>query len=373
MASVVIAGDVSGTCTLQAANAAGTTVLSLPTTSGTLVATGGAPSFTTVTTGLGNAAAPSITFTGDTNTGIFSPTADTIAFTEGGVEAMRITSDGNVNIKSTAQTGTTSSLYVKQTTDTGFKGLTVVSTATEEFCGSFSMISGGALNIAQSYLGGTGSYQPITLSTSGTERMRIQANGQVFVGQTSGSGANEIFGVGTSSDATAVAFRTTNTGQTSDIALFRANRNTTDGSFRALAYYNDAAGAYRFWVLDSGNCQNTNGSYGAFSDIKLKENIVDATPKLEDLSKVRVVSYNLKSNPTEKHIGVIAQELEQVFPAMVEEIADKDADNNNLGTTTKSVKYSIFVPMLIKAIQELKAVVDAQAVEIAALKTKVGA
>jgi hypothetical protein len=39
MASVVIAGDVSGTCTLQAANAAGTTVLTLPTTSGTLVST----------------------------------------------------------------------------------------------------------------------------------------------------------------------------------------------------------------------------------------------------------------------------------------------------------------------------------------------
>lgn len=39
MASVVIAGDVSGTCTLQAANAAGTTVLTLPTSSGTLVST----------------------------------------------------------------------------------------------------------------------------------------------------------------------------------------------------------------------------------------------------------------------------------------------------------------------------------------------
>jgi hypothetical protein len=76
MSSIVIAGDTSGTCTLQAANTAGTTVLSLPTTSGTLVATGGDPSFTTITTGLGNASAPSITFTGDTNTGIFSPGAD---------------------------------------------------------------------------------------------------------------------------------------------------------------------------------------------------------------------------------------------------------------------------------------------------------
>jgi len=104
MSSVVIAGDVSGTCTLQAANAAGTTVLSLPTTSGTLVATGGAPSFTTVTTGLGNASAPSITFTGDTNTGIFSPTADTIAFTEGGTESMRIDSSGNVIIGAASNT-----------------------------------------------------------------------------------------------------------------------------------------------------------------------------------------------------------------------------------------------------------------------------
>jgi hypothetical protein len=52
----------------------------------------------TVTHALGSAGSPSITFTGDTNTGIFSPTADTIAFTEGGTEAMRINSSGNVGI-----------------------------------------------------------------------------------------------------------------------------------------------------------------------------------------------------------------------------------------------------------------------------------
>jgi hypothetical protein len=46
----------------------------------------------------GTAAAPVITFTGDTNTGIFSPAADTIAFSEGGVESMRIDSSGNVGI-----------------------------------------------------------------------------------------------------------------------------------------------------------------------------------------------------------------------------------------------------------------------------------
>ena len=44
----------------------------------------------------GTASSPSITFTDDTNTGIFRPTADTIAFTEGGTEARRINSDGNL-------------------------------------------------------------------------------------------------------------------------------------------------------------------------------------------------------------------------------------------------------------------------------------
>jgi hypothetical protein len=46
----------------------------------------------------GTAAAPSITTTGDTNTGIFFPAADTIAFTEGGVEAARFDSSGNLGI-----------------------------------------------------------------------------------------------------------------------------------------------------------------------------------------------------------------------------------------------------------------------------------
>ena len=45
---------------------------------------------------LGAVGTPSITFTGDTNTGIWSPTADTIAFSEGGAEAMRIDSSGRL-------------------------------------------------------------------------------------------------------------------------------------------------------------------------------------------------------------------------------------------------------------------------------------
>jgi hypothetical protein len=46
----------------------------------------------------GTAAAPAITTTGDTNTGIFFPAADTIAFSEGGAEAMRLDSAGNMGL-----------------------------------------------------------------------------------------------------------------------------------------------------------------------------------------------------------------------------------------------------------------------------------
>jgi hypothetical protein len=53
----------------------------------------------------GTVSAPSITFTGDTNTGIYSPAADTIGFTEGGVEGLRLNSNGQT---STSIAGTAS-------------------------------------------------------------------------------------------------------------------------------------------------------------------------------------------------------------------------------------------------------------------------
>lgn len=149
----------------------------------------------------------------------------------------------------------------------------------------------------------------------------------------------------------------------------------------------------RFFIYSNGNITNTNGSYGAISDIKLKENIEDATPKLDDLMKVKVRNYNLIGDD-KKQIGVIAQELEEVFPAMIDESEDfedvevpqLDEEGNEIlneegevvttkervskGTTTKSVKYSVFVPMLIKAIQEQQEIINEMRAEIDLLKTK---
>ena len=135
-------------------------------------------------------------------------------------------------------------------------------------------------------------------------------------------------------------------------------RNTTNNTFYAYSYYNGGASAYKYRIADSGNVTNTNGSYGTISDVKNKENIVDATPKLDKINQLQVRNFNFKGDDL-KQIGFIAQEFEQVFPSMVEEHKDTDAEGNDLGTTTKSIKTSVLVPILVKAIQELKAEFDA--------------
>ena len=115
----------------------------------------------------------------------------------------------------------------------------------------------------------------------------------------------------------------------------------------------------QFQVAANGNVTNTNNSYGSLSDARLKENIVDATPKLDSLNKLRVVNFNLKQGlDKQKQIGLIAQEVEQVFPGLVE----------TDGEGTKSVKYSVLVPMLLKAVQELNAKVEALTAELNTLK-----
>jgi len=72
----------------------------------TLTVAGTAVISGTLTAAAGSAAAPTITATGDTNTGIFFPAADTIAFAEGGAESMRIDSSGRLLVNKTSNNGT---------------------------------------------------------------------------------------------------------------------------------------------------------------------------------------------------------------------------------------------------------------------------
>ena len=102
----------------------------------------------------------------------------------------------------------------------------------------------------------------------------------------------------------------------------------------------------------NGNIVNRFNSYGQYSDIKLKENIVDTTPKLEDVKRIRIRNFNFKGDPY-KQIGVVAQEFEEVFPGLVEDKEVPDEEG-----TTKTVKYSVLVPILVKAMQEQQTIID---------------
>jgi hypothetical protein len=197
--------------------------------------------------------------------------------------------------------------------------------------------------------------------SASAERMRITSGGALCLGVTSAYGTNLLNINGgiyaTSSVAAVVAadldmmvFQ--NTGATYSKACLVASMTATGGTGSYFFYGQQSTSTAAIKIFSNGNIQNTNNSYGAISDARLKENIKDATPKLDDLMKVKVRNYNLKGE-SNKQLGVISQELEAIFPNMIEE-------STNMGENMKikGVKYSVFVPMLIKAVQELKAEIE---------------
>jgi hypothetical protein len=109
--------------------------------------------------------------------------------------------------------------------------------------------------------------------------------------------------------------------------------------------------ALNYAVLVNGNVQNSNNSYGAISDLRVKTAIADAGPQLADVLALRVVNFTLIEDPEQlKQIGLVAQEVLAVKPGLVEE----DPETGMLG-----VKYSVLVPILLKAVQELALRIEA--------------
>ena len=123
-------------------------------------------------------------------------------------------------------------------------------------------------------------------------------------------------------------------------------------------YYSDVTSLrhLKVQILGNGNITNRNNSYSSLSDSRLKENIVSTSPKLEDLLKVRVVNYNLKGSDNSTYIGVLAQELEELFPNLVTELEPSPKDIQDGNTIKyKTVNYSCFDSLLIKSLQEQNA------------------
>ena len=414
--AIDISGSTSGTTTLQATAVAGTTTLTLPAATDTLVGrattdtltnktltgaaiTSSTGAFTTLTStgassfatssgdvGIGTSS-PAVKFhvqgsagqlmrvtDGTTGASIYSggglfgfnnqtgedgmfgsTTSHYLSFVTNGAEAARINSSGNLGIGNTSPGSKLGIKGTSTTTNGDIELKNSTDVANYIFTGGSAHATTRWRNNLVLYVGGA---QDILFETNATERARITSGGYFKAsddGVYAGS-ANTWHEFNQSANTLGLALVADNASFTSTVCEISAARTTTNNSY----YFLDCAHAgvaYKLRIADSGNVTNTNNSYGAISDIKLKENIVDATPKLEKLNQVRVVNFNFIGDQ-QKQLGVIAQELEQVFPGMIDESHDKDAEGNDLGTTTKSVKYSVFVPMLIKAMQELKAEID---------------
>jgi hypothetical protein len=136
---------------------------------------------------------------------------------------------------------------------------------------------------------------------------------------------------------------------------------------------NTQTGTVSFIVYTNGNVQNTNNSYGQISDVKLKENIVDAGSQWSDLKAVRVRNFNFKEGQTHRQIGVIAQELEEVSPGLVYETPDRDEDGNETGEVTKGVNYSVLYMKAVKALQEAMERIEQLESEMAEVKAQLQA
>jgi hypothetical protein len=133
-------------------------------------------------------------------------------------------------------------------------------------------------------------------------------------------------------------------------------------------------------ILSTGTFESRTSTYGGVSDVKLKQDIVDAASQWDDVKAVRVRKFRFKDEPDSPlSLGVVAQEIEQVSPGLVYETPDYEEqevtdEDGNVTTekvqvgVTKSVKYSILYMKSVKALQEAMARIEALEARLEALE-----
>ena len=306
----------------------------------------------------GSASTPSITNDGDTNTGIFFPAADTIAFAEGGAEIARFDSSGNLGI------GTSSPSYRLQVSSSGDCTAAIVSTSNGagllRLAGSDNSAF-SAYNAVQSlntngsqqwYLGGDGVANTLVFKTGTSERMRLDSSGRLLVGTTTPTDTGATVGIVPSGTNYALTVRANQTTGSNQIVFFNPN------------------GAVGF-ITTSGSST----SYVTSSDYRLKNNIAPMTGALATVSALKPVTYTWKADGSDGQ-GFIAHELQAVVPDCVS--GEKDAvetytDEDGVEHTRpkyQGIDTSFLVATLTAAIQEQQAIITDLKARIETLENK---
>ena len=202
---------------------------------------------------------------------------------------------------------------------------------------------------------GTETNAPYYFIINSTERMRIDTSGNVLIG-----GSAQVW------DERELVRSDTNT-----VKLGIYGNSTSFTSSMIRAQVETAAGAG--WYFFEGRSSGGSFQYGirgngtvATSDERRKKNIEPARSYIDDICKIRVVKYNWKSDKdtTPKELGWLAQEVAEVFPNMV--VTHHDGPNDDQEVLL--LKKEVFVPMLMKCIQELSAKNDALEARLAKLE-----
>jgi hypothetical protein len=383
-----------------------------------LLGTGADGSLSTLTVGAGTVSAPAITTSGDTNTGIFFPAADTIAFTEGGAESMRIDSSGRVLIGTTT-VGISAS---------GSTALSIANGTTQVFAslrasGGQEMLLGA--DSTNGVIFGSFSNNDLIFRTNNSERMRIDSSGNVGIGTSSpsyklhvvggqtrldvssagtslvclGTGSNFQVDHSTSGYATlinsansgaAMIFKGSSesmridtsgnllVGTTSRVNNERLSVKQTGGGAWPLILLGEDRGAVFRITASSGYAayfERNNGTftgdifitssgtttYNTASDYRLKENIAPMIGALNKVAQLKPCTYTWKADGATSE-GFIAHEVQEIFPQAVRGIKDEiDAQGK---PQYQGIDTSFLVATLTAAIQELKAEVDALKAQI---------
>jgi hypothetical protein len=136
---------------------------------------------------------------------------------------------------------------------------------------------------------------------------------------------------------------------------------TDTGNRQAVRFTNDVT------AVGSINLSISATTYATSSDYRLKEDIAPMTGALDKVAQLKPVTYKWKIDGSESQ-GFIAHELQAVVPDCV--TGEKDAVDAEGNPQYQGIDTSFLVATLTASIQELKAIVDAQAARIAALEAE---